>query len=265
VRQYREHKFRSGRITINFAEFTGQGDPVLLIHGITSRWQRFEQLIELLPADRRIYAIDLRGHGGSSRADTYDLRGYASDTVEFINGVIKGPARIVGHSLGAMTALVVAGSDPGTARSLLLEDPPLYAYRHPDRADRFKAVYDLVASKPSPEALIRRVTEMNEGASRDRIEGIVASLSRLDPAVLRFSVDRTSIWGDWIEEKMRAIRCRSVLLHADPAVGGAATRDEAKHAAGLIRGCRLVHWPQSPHSMLPFKPDAFLDLVEEAA
>lgn len=265
MREHREQKFKSGQIAINFAEFAGRGTPYLLVHGITSRWQRFEPLIDSLPADRHIYAIDLRGHGEFARADTYDLRAYAHDTIAFLSGVIKEPARIVGHSLGAMTALVVAGSAPSTVQSLLLEDPPLYAFRHSDRPSRFKATYDLVSSKPPPELLFRRVSEMYEGAGRDRIDSIVASLSRLDPAVLKFTVDRTSMWGDWVEGEMRAIRCPTILLHADPALGGAATYEEAKHAAGLIKGCRLVHWPESPHSMLPFKPEAFVDLVEEAA
>lgn len=265
MREHREQQFKSGPVALNYAEFAGQGIPYLLIHGITSRWQRFEPLIDSLPADRHIYAIDLRGHGESARGSSYDLHSYAADTAAFLKEVVREPARIVGHSLGAMTAFVVAGTAPETARSLLLEDPPLYAYRHSERPSRFRATYDLVASKPSPDVLLRRIEEMYEGATKERIASVVASLSRLDPAVLHFSVDHTFLWNDWIEDQMRAIRCPSVLLHADPAAGGAATHDEAKQAANLISGCRLVHWPESPHGMMTFKPAEYLKLVKEMA
>jgi len=87
----------------------GSGDRVyLLIHGLgctAEVWQSFAQLIEDQKAGRWI-APDLRGHGRSQWADGYGVGYHAADVAPHIQG--EEDVVIVGHSMGALVAIVLA-------------------------------------------------------------------------------------------------------------------------------------------------------------
>ena len=63
-----EKSFDTGEIVINFAESDTIGPPLVLLHGATLNWQTFGDFIPALEQRWRLYACDLRGHGGSGRA-----------------------------------------------------------------------------------------------------------------------------------------------------------------------------------------------------
>jgi pimeloyl-ACP methyl ester carboxylesterase len=76
----------------------------------------------LAAAGRRTIAADLRGHGGSSRTPTYPLTGFRDDIVGLLDRVA-----LVGHSLGAHTASLIAQQQPERITHLVLEKPPVPA------------------------------------------------------------------------------------------------------------------------------------------
>jgi pimeloyl-ACP methyl ester carboxylesterase len=80
--------------------------------------------MEELSIGYRVYAFDLWGFGDSDRRkDSYDVESYVQLLDAFIEnlGILHMPLPIVGHSLGAVVAL-------------------LWAARNPDRIDRIMAV-----------------------------------------------------------------------------------------------------------------------------
>jgi pimeloyl-ACP methyl ester carboxylesterase len=91
-------------------EVQGEGQPVVLLHGAfagASSWSA--QTPVLARAGYRVHVPERRGH-----AHTPDVPGpltygvMADDTVAYIDGVVGGPARLVGWSDGAVVALLVA-------------------------------------------------------------------------------------------------------------------------------------------------------------
>ncbi|MFY9662418.1 MAG: alpha/beta fold hydrolase, partial [Terriglobales bacterium] len=59
-------------VRLNYAEGPAAGPPLVLLHGLGRRWQVFLPLIPALSMRWHIFAVDLRGHGKSSRVS----RGY---------------------------------------------------------------------------------------------------------------------------------------------------------------------------------------------
>jgi pimeloyl-ACP methyl ester carboxylesterase len=88
---------------------TGAGDPVVLVHGITESADSFEPVIELLAATHEVIALDLRGHGESGSADTYDLAAMAGDVAAVCAAAGVSRPHLVGHSLGG-AVVTAAGS-----------------------------------------------------------------------------------------------------------------------------------------------------------
>jgi pyruvate dehydrogenase E2 component (dihydrolipoamide acetyltransferase) len=104
---------------------TGQdGDVVLLVHGYGGDRNSWLFLQEPLAARHRVYALDLPGHGTSSK-DVGD--GSVETLADAVLGVLDAigaeHAHLVGHSLGGAVALAATARDPGRVSSLTLIAP----------------------------------------------------------------------------------------------------------------------------------------------
>jgi len=88
----------------------GEGVPIVFIHGFggdLNNWQ-FNQ--EALAEGRATYALDLPGHGGSTKdlGDEVDVGALAAAVVDFMDAKGIAKAHLVGHSLGGAIALDLA-------------------------------------------------------------------------------------------------------------------------------------------------------------
>ena len=99
--------------------------PILLLHQSLARSEDWENIFPRLATRYRTVAYDARGHGRSGRAPDYSLRAFADDALRMLREIVKEPALLVGHSLGALAALIAAGDAPDLVRGLVLEDPAL--------------------------------------------------------------------------------------------------------------------------------------------
>ncbi len=115
-----EHVQVDGR-PIRYLKLGEGGEPVVLLHGFGGDLNIWLFNHEVLSAGRDVYALDLPGHGGSSK-DVGD------GTVGFLAGVVAGymdalglgRVHLVGHSLGGAVAAELALAEPGRVRSLTL-------------------------------------------------------------------------------------------------------------------------------------------------
>ncbi|WP_187288849.1 alpha/beta fold hydrolase [Microbacterium sp. B19] len=101
----------------------GAGRPVLLIHGWACDGSDWAWLQADLAADHRAIAIDNRGHGRSSRSETYSPAAFAADAAEVIERLELGPTLVMGHSMGTIIASALAIRRPELVSGLVLVDP----------------------------------------------------------------------------------------------------------------------------------------------
>jgi len=109
---------------------TGSGDPVVLVHGITESADSFSPVTELLASSNEVITLDLRGHGESGPAASYDLGAMAGDVAAVIAAAQLERPHLVGHSLGG--AVVTAAGSMLDVASIVDIDQSL-------RLDGFKA------------------------------------------------------------------------------------------------------------------------------
>lgn len=125
-------------MTVRYREF-GSPDaaPVLLLHGGSSSATTWDRLAATLAtAGLRTVAADLRGHGRSSRTASYPLTGYRDDILGLLDALALDRLALVGHSLGAHVASLIAQEQPARITRLVLEEPPVPGRGPAARQDR---------------------------------------------------------------------------------------------------------------------------------
>lgn len=109
-----------------FHEVTGDGEPLVVVHGSWSDHASWMGVVPGLARSFRVVTYDRRGHSaseappgrGSRRQDEDDLAG-------LIEGLGLAPVHVAANSFGASTALGLSTRRPELFRSLAVHEPPL--------------------------------------------------------------------------------------------------------------------------------------------
>jgi pimeloyl-ACP methyl ester carboxylesterase len=142
-------------------EVTGDGEPVVLLHGGLSDGTAWGLQVPAVAERHRVFVPDRRGHGKSpDTEDPLDYDDMADETIAFLEAVVDGPAHLVGWSDGGIVALLVSLRRPDLVRRQVLIGtnfhyeglvPGFDTGDDPDAASLavIKAMYDGVAVDPS--------------------------------------------------------------------------------------------------------------------
>jgi pimeloyl-ACP methyl ester carboxylesterase len=279
-----EHIFDTGTVTINYAEEPASGAPLVLIHGGSARWQALAGVIPDFAERWHVYALDLRGHGKSGHVPgRYRLQDYADDLAAFLQHV-TGPAILIGHSLGGMVAVMLAGQHPDLVRALVVGDAPLardtwrraleqqdaqlHTWRH--LAGPGRSEIELVAAlKEIPVVWGEYTTPVPArialGEDSPWFEAMVANLHALDPDMLTALVDdfEQTVAGYDLHALLPAITCPVLLLQADPALAGSAlTSAEVDQALALLPDATHVQLRGQHHGSV-VQPECVCHFLEQ--
>jgi pyruvate dehydrogenase E2 component (dihydrolipoamide acetyltransferase) len=110
--------------TISYATLGGEGEAVVLVHGYGGDKNSWLFVQEPLSKGRTVHAIDLPGHGESTK-DVGDgsLDTLAGVVLGFLDDKDIERAHLVGHSLGGAVVTAAAAKAPGRVASLTLVAP----------------------------------------------------------------------------------------------------------------------------------------------
>lgn len=97
--------------------------PLVLIHGFGSDLNSWRPMLGAGQVDSPVLAIDLPGHGGSTRDVPDDLDAIAGLVEQTIIANHAGPVMLVGHSFGSAIAAMVAARTNVDVRALALIAP----------------------------------------------------------------------------------------------------------------------------------------------
>ncbi|MFF0043727.1 alpha/beta fold hydrolase [Streptomyces mirabilis] len=122
--------------TLRVLRFGSGPLTAIAAHGITASGMSFRAVARHLPAEWSLYALDLRGRGGSAAVPgPYGIDRHAADVCRAAEEFGHGrPVALTGQSLGAYVTLRAAADRPGLFDRLLLVDGGL-PLRVPEGAD----------------------------------------------------------------------------------------------------------------------------------
>lgn len=159
--------------------------PIALVHGMggdSRTWDGFAK--SLARRGRTVIAVDLRGHGRSGRAASYQFEELAQDVVGVCEHLGLEQVDLVGHSLGGVTSSLVAQRRPDLVRRLVLEEMPV----------------PLQAGDPAPEVPQHRPTRRElwnaaTGMLRNPRGVLAFDRALTDPAMRQFQSPNPQWWA----------------------------------------------------------------------
>lgn len=154
---------------LNYKE-QGNGDPLILIHGLFGNLDNLGLLARQFENDYRVISVDLRNHGQSFQSDEHNYHALASDVIHLLEHLSISSAHIIGHSMGGKVAMAIADIKPSLLASLVVLDMSPVAYPERKHDAVFSGLQQLIKTPP---------------ASRKEADTILAR-SIVDPGVRQF-------------------------------------------------------------------------------
>jgi len=257
--------------------------PVVLLHGLTDSSACWPSVRHRYP-DRTVVALDARGHGGVPLPDEpFTIAALAADAAADLRARGLGPALVVGHSMGGVTAEGLALAAPELVAGLVLEDP---AWRTAEAegvdapgadgpvvgvAGAAGGAPDWLA--PAIAAVQGRTVEQiaaqgridNPRWSEEEVLGWAEAKTGVDPRLAE--VPHDWVGRDWVSA-LAGVRVPVTLLTAEPG-RSVVTPGQAARAAqvlGLAPGGLLTHVPVPGvgHNIRREAPAAYLAALDAA-
>ncbi len=228
------------------SKIQGEGQPLLLIHGLFGHLSNLNQLANAFINSHKVIQIDLPNHGLSSRLEIFDYALLADSIARFLKNQAIENIDIIGHSFGGKIAMALALKHPELINRLIVLDIAPVRYEKNGHQNIFTALKATIKAK-----------------AKDRKEaGEILSLYIQDANVRQFLLtsfvkDENNEWN-W--------RFAVELLEKNyPAIADWPLKGQSLNETLFIKGeqsnyIQKTHWPQ----ILQFFPKAKIHLITHA-
>lgn len=193
----------------------GSGPAVVILHGLAGESGEFAPTMAALAQQYRVVALDQRGHGRSTRRPADLSRdAFVQDVVALIAHVSPhAPVRLVGQSMGAHTAMLVAAARPDLIDSLVLleSDAGSGTPDHTVGLGKFFASWPVpfkgdaealafLGDSPIATAWVKSLERRNDGL-----------WPRFDADIMESCIDHVMQprWDEWV-----SVRARTLVVYA---------------------------------------------------
>ena len=247
-----------GGLTLNVRALAADGPSLVLLHGLGVSGAVWQGIGRLLGTFARLVAPDLRGHGESDKPSAgYLPRDYVGDIAALVAHEPSRPVAVIGHSLGAVVAALLAAERPELMAKVVLIDPPFDASRP---RDHIATVERLRHAEPGAlEAeLLRREPGMGDlyakaiaSLYRTAADGTFSALLRAEPG---FPV---------VVAALPNLSIETLVIAADPSLDAALGAEAAEHVVSLLPHGRLLTIPGARHAVHASKPRELTRAVRE--
>ncbi len=133
---------------LNYKE-QGNGDPLILIHGLFGNLDNLGLLARQLESSYRVISIDLRNHGHSFHSEDHNYQALALDVITLLEHLSISSAHLIGHSMGGKVVMAIAGQKPEIVSSLVVLDMAPVAYPERRHDAIFSGLQHVIDTPPT--------------------------------------------------------------------------------------------------------------------
>jgi len=259
-----EKSFDTGTLTINYAEGSTNGPPIVLLHGATAHWQELIPLISNLENNWHVYACDQRGHGNSGRAASYRSIDFFPDMTAFIKYRICSPTVLIGHSGGAIVALGTAAEIPTLIRALILLDPPLFLREKSIRSNNtynyFLGVYNILTHQRTAYEVFSEVFPGMDAAGRQQLEEMI---SQVDPKFVKVLLEDRYFEELDTQNILAKVTCPTLFLYGEIEKGSVVRDEDVEFFYTNIQNGTAIQIKDAGHILHVDQPERVLELIKQ--
>jgi pimeloyl-ACP methyl ester carboxylesterase len=268
------HVLTAGGLTTRYEQWGSTGTPVVLVHGfLESAWVWHEVGPLLASRGYRVYAIDVRGYGYTSRTGPYTLAGDTAQLQTFLAALHLDAAHhaapvLVGHSSGAAIVGNLARTDPAAVAAVAFMDGDGTPYGvGPGWVHRLFV-------DPYATALIRLVTHHPSLAGRAYRGACSASCPPFDASAwvrpmrvagaesaLKAILRQPLIGMTYAQERSMHVKAAVIYGTDDPEM----TAGDAEATASRLHTHLVVPLPGAPHLGMLSSPTATAEAIARVA
>ena len=244
-----------------YYEVHGDGEPVLLIHGLGSSSRDWELQVPSFSVNYQVIVYDVRGHGQSSKpSGPYCMTLFAQDAIALIKALEIAPVRVIGISMGGMIGLQLAVDAPELVRSLVVVNsgPEMVVKSMKDRFRVYQRdlIVRVMGMRKMAEVLSQRLFPKPEQGDIRKI--FIERWAQNDPRAYRESFK--AIVGWTVVDQLDVIRCPVLVVAADEDY--TPVESKAAYVELLLRG-EMVVIKDSRHATPVEKPEEFNQVIIE--
>jgi pimeloyl-ACP methyl ester carboxylesterase len=260
----------NGQIEL-YAEETGIGGPIVLIHGLGESTFTWRKVVPGLARDHRVIALDLKGFGRSDkpREESYSADDQAALVAQFLEALDVRGATLIGHSFGGTVALrtaLVTGARERISRIAVIGAPALPRSVAPYLdAVEIPLVPDALTAALSPELLARLLLREARGGRsdfpEDDVKGYAAPYYELEAkhAFLATARSIVSEKGDAVAASYRNVTQPALLIWCRR--DGVVPLRNGKRLAKTLPNARLSVLEGCHHLPQEEKPERLLEVL----
>jgi len=264
---FQQKSFRNGNVNIQYAEGPPNGPPLVLLHGLARDWNSFSGLLPVLASRFQIFALDLRGHGKSSRVThCYRITEFAADVVQFLKTLLPGGAAIFGYSLGGSVGMCVASDQNCKVTALIVGDAsvspenfsrsmyaPIFRQLHEimicggTQAEVARGIGEISFHVPGFDQTVR-IEELPGNGAESLLQWARGAL-QTDPDALAMTMDGSAYEGWNAQAILSQISCPTLLLQGNPEMGAMLSDADVKLALDLLPRAECVKFELLGHGL----------------
>ena len=238
--------------------------PLVLVHGFSDNGLCWQEEAEELKSEFDIWMPEMRGHGSSTRLKPSERFDMVADLVKFIQVCDLVRPTVAGHSMGASIAFHLAARHPDLPSALILEDPPWFN-EVPDhykgdqkQPSNFSHWVENLQNQTLAEIISECREEHPTWPESTALRWCEAK-KQLDP---NFVITENIPHSNW-KEAILKITCPTLLITADPTLGGIVTPEMGREAVKMNPNVQLAHFPETGHHIRFARHEEVMQKIKE--
>ena len=230
-----------------YYEITGDGEPLLLLHGGLGGSEHIAEIVPLLSRSFEVITVDRRGHGRSTDdGKPYSYAGMAEEMKAFLDYLQLGSVKMLGFSDGGVVGFHLASTSPETVEKLIAVGANF-------RVDGM--------TPESVEFITNRMTPEELGTAFPEAERAYRERSPQPDSYASFIERSRALWlrDPYLsEQQMTEIEVPVLLIIGE---NDAIRLDHVLKMRHLIEGSQICVLPGGTHFLLGEKPEVVLPIL----